>query len=425
VESAGSRRAYDRPGQGDVDERPLARTLAEAYAYLELTMPPGEEWIDFRRYSDLDREGDRYVLRFDGPYEGEHVVREVAVPLDGLSQRSAPLSYGDGVSRLIDAGQWLVIEMAYAAQAQLGQTRAHPLDYGVVARAWESARAAVDEIAKYLPPGADEVPDHAVWTDQGRQARATWPAAFTRVRVAASREEYLRLGTELPHVWPHPIPGADPAPVRAEPPPGLHPGEPLPARTYAEVHAYLDLHPCECGSDQFDRAAFDILEARDTGVVIRFVGVCERCGRPRNVTFRVPDRPGLVPGSRDRFSYAEDGPSRLLDAGEWLGIAEGYGSVADVAVTVADAALDSDRFQPGEHGAAVEYLTSAAWAVDEVLKFVPPGADQLPPEAFWTAESRSRYQAEPAEFSRERLAERRALRWRLVDEFLERYPVGS
>jgi hypothetical protein len=197
----------------------------------------------------------------------------------------------------------------------------------------------------------------------------------------------------------------------------------LPARTYAEVHAYLDLRPCACGSDRFDRGAFDIVEARETGVVIQFVGVCEGCARPRDLTFRLPARPGLVPGSRDRFSYAEDGPSRLLDAGEWLGIAEGYGGVGDLAVSVGE--HSGGEHSGGERGAVVEYLISAAWAVDEVLKFVPPGADQVPPDAVWTAESRARYQAEPAEFSRERLAERRAQRWRLVDEFLERYPVGS
>ncbi|MBO0871239.1 MAG: hypothetical protein J2P15_22020, partial [Micromonosporaceae bacterium] len=188
-----------------------ARTLAEAYAYLELSVPPGEAEVDYDRYSTLERRADGYVLRFDGPYQGEWFTAEVSLPPDALAPGpDRPLSYGDGPSRLLDAGQWYALEQAYAGMAEVGTGSPVPEDYYAVADAWQRARAAVEEIEKLLPPEAAEVPEECFWSQQGRRVRAAAPDAFRRVRLASAKERYARELAELTRTGP-PVQAAPPA----------------------------------------------------------------------------------------------------------------------------------------------------------------------------------------------------------------------
>jgi hypothetical protein len=48
---------------------------------------------------------------------------------------------------------------------------------------WEFARDATREAAKFLPPGADEIPDTAFWTEMGVVAHEEQPERFTRSRL--------------------------------------------------------------------------------------------------------------------------------------------------------------------------------------------------------------------------------------------------
>jgi hypothetical protein len=399
-----------------------ARTLAEAYAYLELSAPPGEEAVDYDRYSTLTRHADRYVLRFDGPYQEEWFTAEVSVPLDGLgSDPDLPLSYGDGPSRLLDAGQWYALEQGYAGMAEVGRTSPVPDDYYAVVDAWQRARAALAEIEKLLPAGAAELPDESFWSQQGHRVRAAAPQAFRRLRLATARERYGRELAELTRSGPRAELTSPPAgPTSAPTGPGRTGDEPaLPARTYAEAHAYLDLHPCECGSAQFPRGTMEVLAAGYDGVVVRYVGPCNACGRPRAFTFRLPDRPGVPPASPYEFSYPEDGPSQLLDAAQWLDVADGYAFFCDQ--VSAQSGAPGAFAERGEREDMEKCLTAAASALDEVLKFLPRGAEQVPASALWSEQSRARYAADRAAFGRQRLTQRQVDRWGRLTEFTRRY----
>ncbi|NUT09474.1 MAG: hypothetical protein HOQ38_03280 [Nonomuraea sp.] len=154
------------------------------------------------------------------------------------------------------------------------------------------------------------------------------------------------------------------------------------ARTRDEAHLYLDLHPCACGSAETTwRNGLADVEGE---LVSRYFGACEDCGTPREYVFGLPERP-VVPIGYPTFGGAE--PSDLLDAGEWLWVAD---------LTAGDVPVH-DRAE------ARRALRIATAAVEEVVKFVPPGADEVPDDGFWSERGLGVRAAEPGRFRLDRL----------------------
>jgi hypothetical protein len=171
------------------------------------------------------------------------------------------------------------------------------------------------------------------------------------------------------------------------------------ARSNEEAHLFLDLYPCDCGGDD---------ERRDSGVrldgatwIVRYTCVCAACGRPRVVEFRQPDVPARPPTGG--WSVGTH-PSELLDAGEWLWVADRY----------AGAPATPDGLTPAEIAQAHADLVSAAEAVGEVLKFVPDGASEVPDEALWSNRGSRVFQEDPRRFLRPKLEHLRDLYRRLA-----------
>lgn len=140
----------------------------------------------------------------------------------------------------------------------------------------------------------------------------------------------------------------------------------------------MDFRPCEgCGERGFSgRSAVVFVEGE---LCSRYTGACERCGLPREFTFRLPEEISLPLGPDVTFGGPE--PSELLDPGEWLMVAD---------LTARGAADASD-------------LMVAAAATDEALKFIPEGADQVPPEAIRSVDGQQVYAQDPGRFTRRRL----------------------
>jgi len=85
------------------------------------------------------------------------------------------------------------------------------------------------------------------------------------------------------------------------------------ARTTAEAMLYLDLTACpDCGSDD---AVWQ--RAIDDGA-LRYVGACAHCGAEREYLFSPPYQ-GLLD---DVATFGGPEPSELVDAGQWLAIAD-------------------------------------------------------------------------------------------------------
>ncbi|MEV7969726.1 hypothetical protein AB0O34_27665 [Sphaerisporangium sp. NPDC088356] len=171
-----------------------ARTLVEAYLYIDLTVAAGDDGdlpADFSamRWATLSEGQEAWTLRFDGPDTGRRHLIEILVPYQTESEaRRDRLRFGPGVSELIDAGQWLSISLAYAQRAlnadlSYAEAPGDEESYTDVVLNWEFARDAAAEAAKFLPVGADEVPPEAFWTEPGAAVRAADPERFTRPRL--------------------------------------------------------------------------------------------------------------------------------------------------------------------------------------------------------------------------------------------------
>ena len=149
------------------------------------------------------------------------------------------------------------------------------------------------------------------------------------------------------------------------------------ARSSAEAHLYMDRQPCACGETAFERHAAVVSDG--DALCSRYAGTCQRCGVPRTFVFELSD---MVQPVSARLSYGGDEPSRLLDPGEWLELADEH--AARTPATLRDRAI-------------------ARAALEEVMKFLPPGADRIPDDVFFTDRGRAMLSATPDRFARDQL----------------------
>jgi hypothetical protein len=149
----------------------------------------------------------------------------------------------------------------------------------------------------------------------------------------------------------------------------------LRARSLAEARLYIASQPCRgCGARDFAEPSRIVERGDRLGVAC--AGYCPKCGAARSFELELAD--ARVP--HDAWGGAD--ASTLVDAGEWMGLADRYAERAPVAR--AD-------------------LTLAIAALGEVLKFYAPGAADPPRSAFFTHAGRTTYIADPRRFARARI----------------------
>jgi hypothetical protein len=174
------------------------------------------------------------------------------------------------------------------------------------------------------------------------------------------------------------------------------------ARSNDEAHLYMDHQPCTCGETDFDRRSTVV---KIDGVLCsRYAGACARCGTRREFTFELPE---VIRPVGEQLAYGGDDPSRLFDPGEWLAIADDHAKRAP---------------------ATPRDLAIARAAIEEVLKFIPPGGERVPDAAFHTARGQAVRDAEPGRFRRPRLEAVRATYAKLVETAaiaLDQLPVAD
>jgi hypothetical protein len=155
----------------------------------------------------------------------------------------------------------------------------------------------------------------------------------------------------------------------------------------------MDLHGCpRCAAVEVDWA--EALVDRDGSPARRYHGTCPGCGQRREFVFALPDRPTPPRTGAPVTFGAEESASELLDAGQWVELAD----MMALAAGLTDVTADESR----------ESLAIAVACLDEVLKFVPPGAGEVPPSAFWTDAGRRVRDRSPQRFRRADLEDRRA-----------------
>jgi hypothetical protein len=164
------------------------------------------------------------------------------------------------------------------------------------------------------------------------------------------------------------------------------------ARTNVEAHLYMELHPCEsCGETEFSPGSSVIVVGDD--LASRYAGPCPQCGNPREFTFRIPEEV-LFP-DEDEPVFGDDRPSELIDAGEWLWVAD--------LIARNTPAEPEDGMTAGDRRQAFLDLRTAAAVVGEAAKFVPPEGEAVPASAVWSDRGRAVYEDEPGRFRRVRL----------------------
>jgi hypothetical protein len=130
------------------------------------------------------------------------------------------------------------------------------------------------------------------------------------------------------------------------------------------------------------------LVSSDAGLVARYEGVCSKCGRKRSFEFVLdPETPPL-----DAFGGAR--PSRIVCPGEFALHSDQLASRWPAAIEV---------LRPADRERARDDLAWAIRALEEVVKFIPEGADAVPVAAFTSTSGRAAHAAEPGRFRALRL----------------------
>jgi hypothetical protein len=103
--------------------------------------------------------------------------------------RGWPTFGGPEPSELLDAGQWLQV-----ADSAVAVVPTDPVEAGKVLAV---AQAAIAEVIKFVPAGADAVPEDEFWTPEGQAVREAEPGRFRLERLLIARDTYHELGWEL------------------------------------------------------------------------------------------------------------------------------------------------------------------------------------------------------------------------------------
>jgi hypothetical protein len=156
----------------------------------------------------------------------------------------------------------------------------------------------------------------------------------------------------------------------------------------------MALHPCaDCGDEQFTVTVG--LSLDDGELVTRYVGPCRTCPATREFRFVVDDEFAVdgetVPPVPGEPEFGRTAPSEIIDPGQWLRSADRI-----VATTPTNVLGVDER----EWEARRFLFKAAAESVGEVLKFIPVGADEVPPSCFWTDDGQAVRDRAPERFRR-------------------------
>jgi hypothetical protein len=182
-----------------------ARTIVEAHLYLDLLRSDGrlgeEDPGDPDGWTSLTEGPVSWTLLADGA-GGRFEPFGITIAYRDLAEaRRTGIRFGTRTSTLIDAGQWAELGEAFAEQAieaglaAAGDGGREELDEALAA--WDFAIDVAGEALRFLPDGADTLPDAAFWTDRGRALREDDPGRFTRDALEHQVRTYRAMRSDL------------------------------------------------------------------------------------------------------------------------------------------------------------------------------------------------------------------------------------
>ena len=151
------------------------------------------------------------------------------------------------------------------------------------------------------------------------------------------------------------------------------------ARTVAEAHLYMDIAGCEPERSHKLKADGDVL-------ITVYQAICN--GNARTFMFRVLE--GEIEAEGGGVVFGREEHSTLLDPAQFLLQASAIART----VPASPAGLDDEKRRE-----ATRRMLRAAACLDEALKYIPEGEDDMPRTAFHTIVGARMHKANPDRFS--------------------------
>ncbi|MGW9494669.1 hypothetical protein ACWG5P_09805 [Streptomyces prasinus] len=181
----------------------IARSMQEAHLYMDLhPCFCGAE--EFGREQRLEDHDGALVAVYEGVCPQCGRTRSFEFRMADELPPAPPEFGGPEPSRIIDPGEfmWIGDRMSTESGLRLLNT---PLDeHREVRPATAYAIAAFEEIAKFLPPGADRIPEDRFTSERGREVYAKNPGRFTREEISDDLERKRSILTNIDRFSPPP-----------------------------------------------------------------------------------------------------------------------------------------------------------------------------------------------------------------------------
>jgi hypothetical protein len=172
----------------------FARSPDECQLYMELRpCSCGEDAFSWTRHS-LEQHDGRLVSVYEGTCGRCDAARRFEFEVAG-DYPEPPAYGGDAPSRVVDPGEFLVSSQRAVAEVPADPAQVDADQLVEAYDAVELAVAAIVEVLKFIPDGADAVPEAAFTSARGRQVYAGDPARFRRARLALELAELERIRT--------------------------------------------------------------------------------------------------------------------------------------------------------------------------------------------------------------------------------------
>lgn len=167
-------------------------------------------------------------------------------------------------------------------------------------------------------------------------------------------------------------------------------------RTIAEKRDYVRIQPCKsCGADGLEATGGGLFQGEDGAWFTKDSATCKQCGTSAEFTFYMGDDP-LPPGGIG-VRFAGDTPSAIIDAGQFLELSDVYSRMAPGSI----------EGLPGrERQRGIAAMSAAIVYLEEALKFIPAGGDEVPGVALFSRASAQLLDKLPGQFRRARLEAR-------------------
>lgn len=161
--------------------------------------------------------------------------------------------------------------------------------------------------------------------------------------------------------------------------------EPLPVHSLAEAHLYVMIHRCTACAG----GAYQAEQANAVDAALELSAHCTQCNASQTFHFELIEGrwPTAAEAAVQRINGSPE-PSRIIDVAQW--------------VTLFRVILDRASKEANRE-AARRLGYEAAQCLEEALKFYDPQHDEPPIDAFFSDETRRRFEQHPDQFVKERL----------------------